>query len=80
VETDQVFQGFKTVFTAAPILVHSNFSKPFFLESDSFDYALGGLEQFYLRKEGTNDFTLLHFIQENSQLQRLIMKFMIKNF
>jgi hypothetical protein len=39
--TNQSFQDFKTVFTTVPILVHPNFSKPFFLESDASDYALG---------------------------------------
>jgi hypothetical protein len=37
---DQAFQDLKIDFTTAPILVHSDFSKPFFLESDAFDYAL----------------------------------------
>jgi hypothetical protein len=38
---DQAFQDLKTVFTTAPILIHLDFSKPFFLESDASDYALG---------------------------------------
>jgi hypothetical protein len=40
-ETDQAFQNLKTTFTTAPILIHPDFSKPFFLESDASDYALG---------------------------------------
>jgi hypothetical protein len=37
---DQAFQDLKTTFTTAQILIHPDFSKPFFLESDAFDYAL----------------------------------------
>jgi hypothetical protein len=37
---NQAFQNLKTTFTTAPILIHPDFSKPFFLESDAFDYAL----------------------------------------
>jgi hypothetical protein len=40
-EADQAFQDPKTAFTMAPILIHPDFLKPFFLESDAFDYALG---------------------------------------
>jgi hypothetical protein len=37
---NQAFQDLKTAFTTTPILIHLDFSKPFFLESDAFDYAL----------------------------------------
>jgi hypothetical protein len=37
---DQAFQDHKTVFTTTPILIYPDFLKPFFLESDAFDYAL----------------------------------------
>jgi hypothetical protein len=40
---DQAFQDLKIAFTTAPILVHLDFSKPFFLESDTSDYALGAV-------------------------------------
>jgi hypothetical protein len=39
-ETDQAFQDFKTAFIMAPILIHPNFSKPFFLETDASNYVL----------------------------------------
>jgi hypothetical protein len=41
--TNQAFPNLKTAFTTAPILIHPDFSKPFFLESDVFDYALGAV-------------------------------------
>jgi hypothetical protein len=37
---DQAFQDLKIAFTTAPILIHPDFSKPFFLESDACNYAL----------------------------------------
>jgi hypothetical protein len=40
VEADQAFQNLKSAFTTTPILIYSDFSKPFFLESDASDYAL----------------------------------------
>jgi hypothetical protein len=39
-EVDQAFQDLKTAFTTTPILIHSDFSKPFFHESDSSNYAI----------------------------------------
>jgi hypothetical protein len=47
---DQAFQDLKTAFTTAPILIHPNFSKPFFLESDASNYALGAV----LSQKGKN--------------------------
>jgi hypothetical protein len=41
--TDQALKNFKTTFITAPILIHPDFSKPFFLESDASDYALGAV-------------------------------------
>jgi hypothetical protein len=76
-EADQAFQDPKTAFTMAPILIHPDFLKPFFLESDTSDYALRAV---YLKKETTNDFTQLYFIHGNLQLLRSIMRFMINNF
>jgi hypothetical protein len=40
---DQAFQNLKTTFTTTPILIHPDFSKPFFLESDASDYVLGAV-------------------------------------
>jgi len=33
----------KKTFTTTPILIHPNFSKPFFIEADASDFALGTL-------------------------------------
>jgi hypothetical protein len=40
---DQAFQNLKNAFTMVPILIHLDFSKPFFLESDASGYALGAV-------------------------------------
>jgi hypothetical protein len=40
-EAQQAFQDLKASFTTAPILVHSDFSKPFYMETDALDFALG---------------------------------------
>jgi hypothetical protein len=40
---DQTFQNLKIVFTTAAIMIHPYFLKPFFLESDTSDYALGAV-------------------------------------
>ena len=42
-EADQAFEILKTAFTSAPILTHPDFQKPFFLESDASDFALGAV-------------------------------------
>ena len=40
---DQAFPDLKIAFTMAPILIHPNFSKPFFIESNTFEYDLGAI-------------------------------------
>jgi hypothetical protein len=42
-EAEQAFQNLKTAFTTAPILVHPNFAKAFYLETDASDFALGAV-------------------------------------
>ena len=42
-EADQSFEILKMAFTSAPILTHLDFQKPFFLESDASDFALGAV-------------------------------------
>ena len=42
-ETDQAFEALKKAFTTVPILIHPDFQKPFFLESDGSDFALGAV-------------------------------------
>ena len=39
-EADQAFETLKKGFTTTPILIHPDFQKPFFLESDASDFAL----------------------------------------
>ena len=39
----EVFEVLKKVFTLAPILVHIDFSKPFFLEADISDFVLNSM-------------------------------------
>jgi hypothetical protein len=74
---DQAFQNLKTTFTTAPILIHPNFSKPFFLESDAFYYVLGAV-LFQNGEDGR--LHLLHLIHGSLQWKRSIMRFIIKNF
>jgi hypothetical protein len=39
----EAFETLKKAFTSAPILVHADSSKPFFLEADALDFALGSV-------------------------------------
>jgi hypothetical protein len=64
-KADQAFQDLKTAFTTAPILIYLDFSKPFFLESDGPNYALGMVLS---QNREDERFHLLHFIHESSQL------------
>jgi hypothetical protein len=41
VETKIIFLSLKTSFTTTPLLTHVDISKPFILETDAFDFALG---------------------------------------
>jgi hypothetical protein len=43
VEVENAFQSLKASFTIAPLLIHVNPSKPFVLEMDIFDFALGAI-------------------------------------
>jgi hypothetical protein len=42
-QTQEAFDSLKKAFSSAPILIHVDFSKPFFLETDASDYALGAI-------------------------------------
>jgi len=42
-EAENAFQNLKTAFTTAPILIHPDFSKPFYMETDASDFALGAV-------------------------------------
>ncbi len=42
-EAEEAFHNLKTSFTTAPILIHADFSKPFFMETDASDFALGAV-------------------------------------
>jgi hypothetical protein len=41
--TNQAFQNLKIAFTTAPIMIHPDVSKPFFLESDASNYTHGAV-------------------------------------
>ena len=40
-DVKKAFQLLKIAFTTTPVLVYSDFSKPFFMKTDAFDFALG---------------------------------------
>ena len=42
-DAEKAFQLLKTAFTTAPVLVHPDFSKPFFMETDASNFALGAV-------------------------------------
>ena len=42
-QAEKAFQDLKTAFTTAPILVHPDFAKAFYLETDASDFALGAV-------------------------------------
>ena len=42
-EANQAFEALKKAFTTAPILIHPDFQKPFFLETNASDFALGAV-------------------------------------
>jgi hypothetical protein len=42
-QAENAFQDLKTAFTTAPILVHPDFAKAFYLETDASDFALGAV-------------------------------------
>lgn len=48
---EQAFETLKNVFTCAPVLVHPDFSEPFYVETDASDFALGAV----LSQLGDND-------------------------
>jgi hypothetical protein len=64
-KAEEAFQTLKKAFISAPILVHANSSKPFFLETDALDFALGSI----LSQYGENGrLHLLHIVLVNSLL------------
>jgi hypothetical protein len=42
-EADNVFQSLETSFMIAPLLIHANLSKPFVLETDASNFAIGAM-------------------------------------
>ena len=40
---EKAFQTLKTAFTTTLVLVHSDFSKPFYMETNAFDFTLGAV-------------------------------------
>ena len=76
-EADQAFQDLKKAFITAPILIQPDFQKPFFLESDASDFALGAFSYNIVKMDASIQ---SRSIYENSQLQRLIMESTTKSF
>jgi hypothetical protein len=49
-KAEEAFETLKKAFTSTPILVHAGSSKPFFLEVDALDFALGSVLSQYGEK------------------------------
>jgi hypothetical protein len=56
VKVENVFQSLKTFFTTTPLLIHVDASKPFVLETNASDFALGAI----LSQPGENN--LFHLV------------------
>jgi len=41
VEVENAFKSLKTSFTTAPLLIHTDASKPFVLQTNVFDFVIG---------------------------------------
>jgi hypothetical protein len=67
----------KASFITAPLLIHANPSKPFVLEMNTFDFAVGVMFS-QLGKE--NLFHPVDFCFRKFSPMELITRFMIKNF
>ena len=67
----QAFDNLTQAFTSAPILVHINLEKPFIIDEDASNFALGNV-----LSQIAHDVELhpVAFIQENLNLQKSIMK------
>jgi hypothetical protein len=61
----EAFETLKKAFISAPILIHADFSKPFFLEANASDFALGSVLSNMVKMD---DCILLHIILANSLL------------
>jgi hypothetical protein len=66
----------KAFFTTAPLLIHVDLSKPFVLEMDTFDFALGVVLS-QLEEDNLLHPIGFHFV--SFLLPRLTMRFMTKN-
>ncbi len=72
VEVNNVFQSLKVFFTIAPVLIHVDPSKPYVLEIDTSNFAIGSIHKL----EKTIFFIFLAFVFVSLLLWKLIM---IKN-
>jgi hypothetical protein len=76
-QIQEAFDSLKKAFSSAPILIHVDFTKPFLKKLMPH---IMYLELFCHNMVMMVICILLHFILENSQYHKLIMKFMIKNY
>jgi len=75
VKADNAFQFLKVSFMTTPLLIHVNLFKPFILVTDVSNFAIGSHNL-----EKTIFLILSTFVLISFLLQRLITRFMIKNF
>jgi hypothetical protein len=77
IEVENVFQSLKPSFTILPLLIHVEPSKPFVLEMDTFDFALGAT---FSQLEEDIFFIQLVSILVSFLLPRLTTRFKDKEF
>ena len=75
-KAQKAFQDLKAIFTSAPISVHSDFFKPFYMGTDASYFELGVV---CFKKEKRKGFIRLHSITENFLSQRSSTRFISRN-
>ena len=78
-DAENAFQALKAAFTTAPILIHPDFSSPFFLETDASDFALGAILS-QTGKDGRLHPIAFHSIPRNFLPQKSTTKYTTRSF
>ena len=76
-EPDRAFESLKKAFTSAPILAHVDPEKPFIIEADASDFALGSICHNGVMMRS---YILWLFTHASSTLPKSTTKFMIRSY